>query len=203
VPKLALLQKYDPATFERIASIYEAGERAGRPQGELIGEARDAFSRVQQEKLAHAPDDLVLAAVKSTIAVARDLEISAPDACAAMFLGGTMGDIKPFLSPSTIVSEDRVYEDTLRARKTTAPVATEAEELAAIGPAMNIAAKKMQLDIPTFIQVASGHAPAQYVCRAQAELLSALHSAEPSKAASIFRRRFASVHQPASSNPPQ
>lgn len=195
VPMLALLQKYDSATFEVIATAFEAGQRQGRPIDALVEQAREAANVTYNEKLVASPDDLVLAAVESMLYVAADLQSKAPDRCAALLLGRPAGDIRLLLRPTTIAREDQVHEAVFQSPSVPGRIASAELEKSLTEASLPSAALILEISAQSLVQNAAGLGPPGAACLAHAEILRAMAAEQPAGAAAVVRRRF-SVEKP-------
>lgn len=186
VPKLALLKANDPVAFGKVIDIYKEGTRAGKPQDELIGLARQAFMESHVARVVRAPDALMLQAFDSTLGVIRDLQMRDAGRCAALLSGGNAGDIKPLLSPATIGSEDAVFDAmlTYKAQAFT-PAAGAAEEGAFIAEAVAAEAASAGEQPRAFLIRMYG-APDTY-CALQRAFMERMRRAP--NAVALFRRR--------------
>lgn len=193
VPKLAFLKAHDPAAFARIIQVYENGRRSGKSMDQMIGEARATFAQEQAARTAAAPDALVLQALDNTIDVIHDLGSRSPERCAALLSGGNAGDIKPYLTATTIAGEDALYEAIFSYEPGPRPAAaTEGEEKAFGSAALAAEARLAGLAPPAFVQNAMA-SPATF-CALQHAMLERERKAP--NAAALFRRRLQGAVRP-------
>lgn len=187
VPALAALRDNDPSAYSEVHVIAQQMQDGTITQAEGIGRVRATLMAAFKRKLPTAPDELVQAQAELAAAEYASLQ-SVPDVCVNYIAGTEAVDLRDYLPPKMLASDQDLMARVIRAPSDpSASVASEAEVEEAVTPMLSRIAHDDAVPLSQVGEALQLKGDQQLTCRVFTTLFKGISQLPAHQAAEVTR----------------